>query len=70
MRLIDPQPMETLPEYGHVILQYTRNKQHGDFVFVDEWPVHWVRDRIITEDVQPIAWSYTATINPNEEEPT
>ena len=61
MMLVSPQPMETLPERGYVIAQFKRPKQHGDFVFVDEWLVDWIREPIINEGVEFTAWSYTAT---------
>lgn len=77
MRLIDPQPMETLPEEGEVFVELQYRVTGERFIFGEDdegygkpMEAKYAKEEHWADWVKPIAWSYTATTNPNEKEPT
>jgi len=67
MRLIDPQPMETLPKEGEVIVQYWFPIGGTATEYVQAWSASAVRYCMREEHPYEFtAWSYTATTKPEE----
>ena len=65
MRLINPQPMDTLPESGDVFVRYTSDASREDYTC--EWEVRSIRRHRDRGMYIYTAWSYTATTEPDEQ---
>jgi hypothetical protein len=69
MRLIDPQPMDTLPESGEVFVRFIDNISLADGwePYTDEWGIQAIRNVSGLGRYIFYAWAYTATTEPDEQ---
>lgn len=65
MRLINPQPMETLPESGRVFIQRKHAEPNTVPVRYCSIQVELIR-QMISEGIEYAAWSYEATTREEE----